>query len=61
MEELKKKFIHKLQSSEAKVDATIGKMVALEKSRMQAQAHSNGLRDEIEKVHLYSSFEINII
>ena len=50
VEELKKKFVQKLQESEMKLDATIGKMVALEKARSQSQALSNGLREEIEKV-----------
>ena len=56
MEELKKKFIQKLQESEAKVDATIGKMVALEKTRTQAQAQNSGLRDEIERVSCLMGF-----
>lgn len=61
MEELKKKFIQKLQESEAKVDATIGKMVALDKARGQAHAAAEALKEEIEKVEeIYLSLNVEL-
>lgn len=54
VEEIKKKFYIRVQDVEAQLEATVGKVIALEKAKNRAQSEIEGLAADNEK----ASFQI---